>query len=69
METLPNCFQTNFQLFRKTIIGPVYFQTLPQTSRTNNLATRPSRCSNRYIPKGFEIPVSLYFITDLISNA
>ena len=29
MGFFPNCFQTNFQSSRETIIGPVCFQTLP----------------------------------------
>ena len=49
METLPNCFQTNLQSFRETIIGPVSFQTLPPTATIHSLVTRLSKCSNRYI--------------------
>ena len=65
METLPNCFQTNLQSFRETIIGPVCFQTLPPTATIHNLATRPSKSSNRCISTGLEIPISVCFSTIL----
>ena len=55
METLPNCFQTNLQSFSETVIGPVCFQTLPPTATINNLAIRPSKCSNISISAGMEI--------------
>ena len=33
IETLPNCFQTNLQSFRETIVWPVYFQTFATNCR------------------------------------
>ena len=47
MEILPNCFETNLQSFRETIIGLVCFQTLSPTATIHSLAARPSKCSNR----------------------
>ena len=53
MEILPNCFETNLQSFRETIIGLVCFQTLSPTATIHSLAARPSKCSNRTGVKNF----------------
>ena len=63
METLSNCFQINLQSYRETIIGSVCFQTLPPTATIYSLATRPSKCGNRCILTGLEIPISVCFST------
>ena len=65
IETLANCFQTNLQSFRKTIIGPICFRTLQSTATIHSLTTRPSKCSSRCISTGLEIRISVWFSTIL----
>ena len=65
MKTLPNCFKTNLLSFAETILGPVCFQTLPSTVTIDDVVTRTSKCSNRCISTGFEIPISVCFSTIL----
>ena len=59
IETLANCFQTNLQSFRKTIIGPICFRTLQSTATIHSLTTRPSKCKSRCISTGLEIRKSV----------
>ena len=60
----PTVFKQICSLLGKPLLDPG-FQTLLPTAMIHNLATRPSKCSNRCISTGLEIPISVCFSTTL----